>query len=71
MQFFRDLIEKSFFGVCQYIGNKIGVSISQVRLYFIYISFVTMGSPVIIYLFIAFWLNIRKYFRRSFSYIFE
>ena len=38
-----------------------GLSTSTVRLYFIYLSFVALGSPVIVYLFLAFWLNIRRY----------
>jgi len=46
----RNIVEKSVFGVCSYVGDKIGISTSRVRVYFIYTSFVTMGSPVIIYL---------------------
>ncbi|MBK6622780.1 MAG: PspC family transcriptional regulator [Saprospirales bacterium] len=59
----KDLLERSAFGVCSYLGSKIGVASSRVRLYFIYLSFATLGSPVIIYLFLAFWLNIRQYVR--------
>ncbi|MBK6903880.1 MAG: PspC family transcriptional regulator [Saprospirales bacterium] len=59
----KDLLERSAFGVCSYLGAKIGVASSRVRLYFIYLSFATLGSPVIIYLFLAFWLNIRQYVR--------
>jgi len=54
-------IEKSIFGVCSAMGKSMGISISTVRLYFIYLSFVTFGSPLVIYLFLAFWLNIKKY----------
>jgi hypothetical protein len=32
-----------------------------IRKYFIYISCLTMGSPVIIYVFLAFWMNIKQY----------
>jgi hypothetical protein len=38
-----------------------GVASATIRKYFIYISFLTMGSPVIIYLFVAFWMNIKNY----------
>ncbi len=69
MKSILDKIEKQGFGVCQYIGQKMGVKISQVRLYFIYLSFGTFGSPIIIYLFIAFWLNVRLYIRRGYNVV--
>jgi phage shock protein PspC (stress-responsive transcriptional regulator) len=71
MNRFRNIIEKQGFGVCSYLGNKMGIQISRVRLYFIYLSFGTLGSPVIIYLFIAFWLNVRKYIRRGYDVVFN
>jgi phage shock protein PspC (stress-responsive transcriptional regulator) len=40
-----------------------GIASSRVRLYFIYVSCLTMGSPVLLYLIAAFWLNIRQYIR--------
>lgn len=58
-------VEKRVFGVCSYLGEKLGISSSRIRLYFIYTSFITMGSPVIIYLVMAFWLNLKKYIRLS------
>jgi len=42
-----------------------GVASARVRLYFIYLSFVTLGSPVLLYLFVAFWLNIKRYISRG------
>lgn len=65
MERLKHLLEKSAFGVCSYLGDKMGIASSRVRLYFIYLSFVTLGSPVIFYLFTAFWLNVRRYIRRS------
>lgn len=62
-------IEKSSFGVCSYLGNKVGIASSKVRLYFIYASFVAFGSPIILYLVIAFWINIKAYLRKGFTYI--
>jgi phage shock protein PspC (stress-responsive transcriptional regulator) len=53
--------EKHAFGVCSYLGERFGISSSTIRLYFIYTSFITMGSPIIIYLILAFWLNLNKY----------
>jgi phage shock protein PspC (stress-responsive transcriptional regulator) len=61
----RDQVEMSAFGVCQYLGNKMGISTITVRKYFIYISFLTLGSPVLIYFVSAFWVNIRTYMRRG------
>lgn len=63
----KDYIEKYCFGVCVWLGQKMGVRASVVRLYFIYVSFVTVGSPVIIYLFLAFWLKIKKYVGKAVS----
>lgn len=59
------LLQRSAFGVCSYLGEKMGVPISRVRVYFIYLSFVTLGSPIVMYLFAAFWLNVRDYIRQS------
>ncbi len=60
---FKYEIEKKLFGVCSYIGSKMGIKTHRVRLYFIYTSCLTLGSPLILYLIAAFWLNIRKYTR--------
>ena len=61
----KDFTERHAFGVCSYLGEKIGIPTSRVRVYFIYISFVAMGSPIILYLFVAFWLNVKEYIKRS------
>ena len=58
-------LHRSAFGVCEYIGLKMGLASARVRVYFIYLSFVTLGSPIIVYLFVNFWLNIRQYLRRG------
>jgi phage shock protein C len=60
-------VEQHAFGVCTYIGEQLGIAGSRIRLYFIYTSFITMGSPVIIYLIIAFWLNLKKYIRQRYT----
>jgi phage shock protein PspC (stress-responsive transcriptional regulator) len=61
MNRFKLFIEWHVFGVCSAIGERMGIAASTIRKNFIYISFITMGSPVIIYLFIAFWMNIKRY----------
>jgi phage shock protein C len=58
-------IEKQAFGVCSYLGEKLGVPGQTVRLYFIYTSCLTLGSPLIIYLVLAFWLNFKDYTQSS------
>jgi phage shock protein PspC (stress-responsive transcriptional regulator) len=65
MNKFKQFVEWHVFGVCTAIGDRIGIATTIIRKYFIYISFITMGSPLIIYLFIAFWMNIKKYIRNS------
>lgn len=61
MNRFKFFIEMHVFGVCTAIGEKMGIATSTIRKYFIYTSFITMGSPVIIYLFVAFWMNVKRY----------
>jgi phage shock protein PspC (stress-responsive transcriptional regulator) len=57
----REFIEMQAYGVCSAIGEKLGIATSRIRMWFIYISFLTMGSPVIIYMILAFWMNIKRY----------
>ncbi|HRH33624.1 MAG TPA: PspC family transcriptional regulator, partial [Catalimonadaceae bacterium] len=56
MEKFKSFVEQRAFGVCTWLGNGIGVSTSSIRLYFIYVSFLTIGSPVVVYLILAFWI---------------
>lgn len=65
MEQIRQLLELSAFGVCSYLAEKIGLASSRVRVYFIYLSLLTLGSPILFYLFAAFWLNIRRYLKRG------
>jgi phage shock protein C len=61
----RHFLEKSAFGVCQQVGEWMRINPARIRMYFIYLSFITFGSPLVIYLFMAFWLNIKKYLQGS------
>ena len=58
----RNIIEVSVFGVCSFWGNKLGIETSRIRIFFIYISFLTLGSPVVIYLLMAFSLEYKRWF---------
>jgi phage shock protein C len=51
------------FGVCRWWARKLGINISKVRLGFIYASFITFGSPLIIYLIMAWILEHKHYFK--------
>lgn len=55
--------EHQAFGVCEWLGNKLGISTTKIRMYFIYLSFFTFGSPVIIYFIMAFILENKRYFK--------
>lgn len=54
--------EQQAFGVCESLGKWLGIKGTTVRLYFIYLSFFTFGSPVIIYFILAFLKENKGYF---------
>ena len=60
MQKMKDFFELQAFGVCTAIGERLGIATSKIRMWFIYISFLTFGSPVIVYMVLAFWRSIRR-----------
>ena len=55
--------ETKAFGVCQWWGNKLGISVGNIRLFFIYASFLTVGSPIILYFIMVFILDHKQYFK--------
>lgn len=61
MKSFKHFIEWHVFGVCSYLGEKMGIAPATIRRYFMYISLLTMGSPIIFYIFTAFWMNVKQY----------
>ncbi len=65
MLIFKSLIEQTAYGVCTKIGEKIGLSTRRIRVFFIYASFLTLGSPVIVYMILAFWINMKNYVREK------
>lgn len=70
-QYLRHLLEKQFFGICTALGRIMNVSSASIRLYFIYLSFLTFLSPVIIYLSLAFLIDMGKHFRRKKSTVWD
>jgi len=63
----RHFFEKRGFAVSSKLADKIGISATNVRLFFIYISFVTLGFWFGVYLTLAFLLRLKDmvYTKRS------
>jgi phage shock protein C len=57
--------EKQAFGVCTWLGDKLRMKSSQIRLFFIYASFIALGSPLIVYFHMAFILRIKNIIQSS------
>lgn len=55
--------ELKSYGVSTWIARKTGISLTKVRLGFIYASFVTLGSPLLIYLPMAWILENKHRFK--------
>jgi phage shock protein C len=65
MKRIQKFLESQTFGVCTRLGEKLDIPLSSIRIFFIYASFLTFGSPVILYLGLAWIMNLRKYMRKS------
>jgi len=63
----RYFFEKRGFDVSTRLADKIGIGVTNVRLFFIYISFVTLGFWFGVYLTLAFLLKLKDliYTKRS------
>ena len=55
------LLEVQIFGVCAWLGDKLGLRSSTIRMYFIYLSFFTFGSPIVLYFVFSFILEHKEY----------
>jgi phage shock protein C len=55
--------EHQAYGVCDWWGEKLNIRSSSIRLFFIYASFLAIGSPVIISM--AFVLNLRNMMKKQ------
>jgi hypothetical protein len=63
--------EKYGFHVSSRLADKLGMRVSDVRLFFIYISFVTAGLWFGVYLTLAFWIRLKDLFRAKRSSVFD
>jgi phage shock protein PspC (stress-responsive transcriptional regulator) len=55
----RHFFERNGFYVSSRLADKIGMRAKSIRLFFIYLSFATLGMGFAIYLTLAFWLKIK------------
>lgn len=63
INYIRQIFEKQVFGVCQWWGAKLSIKSSRIRMFFIYSSFIGLGSPLIMYLIMAFVLEHKDHFK--------
>jgi len=59
--------QKHGYYVCQRIADRFGMKARDIRISFIYLTFVTVGFGFALYLFLAFWIRIKDmvYTKRS------
>lgn len=67
MRRIQNFFEDQAFGVCTRLGEKLNISSSSIRIFFIYASFLTFGSPIIVYLGLAWIMNLRKHIRQQYN----
>ncbi|HWR94449.1 MAG TPA: hypothetical protein VN192_04545 [Flavobacterium sp.] len=67
----RYFFEKHGFHVSSRLADKLGMRANNVRLFFIYISFVTIGLGFGIYLTLAFWIRLKDLIRAKRSSVFD
>lgn len=63
--------EKHGFHVSSRLADALGMRASSVRLFFIYVSFVTAGLGFGVYLTLAFWIRLKDLIRSKRSSVFD
>jgi len=63
--------EKHGFHVSSRLADKLGMRASNVRLFFIYITFVTVGLWFGVYLTLAFWIRLKDLIRGKRTSVFD
>ncbi|HOZ74812.1 MAG TPA: PspC domain-containing protein [Flavobacterium sp.] len=63
--------EKYGFHVSSRLADKLGMRANNVRLFFIYITFVTAGLWFGVYLTLAFWIRLKDLIRAKRSSVFD
>ena len=67
----RHFFERHGFDAASRLADKLGMRASSVRIFFIYISFVTAGLWFGVYLTLAFWLKLKDLIRAKRSSVFD
>lgn len=65
MDHFRNQVEHSAYGFFGWLADRMGISRRRVRVYFIYLSCISLGSSLLFYFFATFWLNVGNYMREG------
>jgi phage shock protein C len=65
IEWIKTFFERRAFGVCEWMGDWMLIRSANIRLFFIYASFLTIGSPIIIYLIMAFVRDLKKLMRQQ------
>ena len=63
--------EKHGFDAASRLADKLGMRASSVRIFFIYITFVTAGLWFGVYLTLAFWIRLKDLIRAKRSSVFD
>lgn len=56
----------NLFGLCSFTAEKVGLGVDRLRIYFIYLSFIMLGSPILLYLMLSFALECYRAFRKPY-----
>lgn len=65
MEQLKYYIEKLAFQMFSFLGDTMGIESRRVRMFFIYTSFIAIGSPFVVAgMVVDFWRNMTRYIRR-------
>ena len=67
----RTYFEQGGFEVCSRLGDRLGISAARIRLFFVYTSFLTLGSPLIVYMALAFLLKLKDFIHTRRTSVFD
>ena len=67
----RHYFEKNGFYVSSRLADRMGIRTRNVRLFFVYLSFATLGAGFAVYLILAFWLKLKDFVYTKRSSVFD
>jgi phage shock protein PspC (stress-responsive transcriptional regulator) len=67
----RYFFEKRGFEVCSRLAERLGMKAKNVRIFFIYLSFFSLGGGFALYLVLAFWLKMKDFLFSKRSSVFD